>query len=144
MRSAIELARTNPRRPFATLLVDVRDNRVVAKGVNRAGQNPVMHGEVVAISTLADEDDKPNWKHLCMYTTAEPCPMCQSAVLWAGIGAVVYGSSIQTLTGLGWRQIGISCQEVVERASFAQCEITGGVLEAECDQLMRDALQYRQ
>lgn len=31
------------------------------------------------------------------YTTAEPCPMCQAAILWSGIGTVVLGSSIRSL-----------------------------------------------
>ena len=32
---------------------------------------------------------------LVLYTTAEPCPMCQGAISWSGIGTVVSGTSIK-------------------------------------------------
>jgi tRNA(adenine34) deaminase len=38
---------------------------------------------------------------LVLYTTAESCPMCQAAILWSGIGTVVFGSSIRFLQQQG-------------------------------------------
>jgi tRNA(Arg) A34 adenosine deaminase TadA len=69
--------------------------------------------------------------------------MCQSAILWAGIGMVVFGTSIRTLQRQGWSQIDIPAEEVVRRAPFATCSILGGVLEAECDALLRKGLQLQ-
>jgi tRNA(adenine34) deaminase len=54
---------------------------------------------------------------LDLYTTAEPCAMCQSAVEWAGIPIVYYGTSIPYLRKLGWHQIDIRAEEVVRRTS---------------------------
>jgi tRNA(adenine34) deaminase len=82
-----------------------------------------------------------NWSRLCLYTTAEPCCMCQGAILWAGIRRVVFGTSIETLRKLGWRQIEIPAAEVVRRTPLAQCELIGAVLERECDDLFRAALE---
>jgi tRNA(Arg) A34 adenosine deaminase TadA len=65
--------------------------------------------------------------------------MCQSAVLWAGIATVVYGTSIPTLRALGWPQIDLRAEEVVRRAPFRTCRLIGGVCESECDALFRAA-----
>jgi len=59
--------------------------------------------------------------------------MCQSAVLWAGIGAVVFGSSIPFLIKLGWWQINIRAEEVIKRTPFRHCTLIGGILEQECN-----------
>ena len=121
MRQAIELTRANRTRPFAALLVDHRTDQVVARGTNRSRENPTWHGEVDAINNLAASTAAPGWPDLVMYTTAEPCAMCQAAILWAGIRAVVYGSSIRTLQEMGWKQIDIRSQEAC--ASHTLCSM---------------------
>jgi tRNA(Arg) A34 adenosine deaminase TadA len=63
--------------------------------------------------------------------------MCQGAIEWAGIGYVVYGTSITTLQKLDWWQIDIRADEVIRRTPFRQTKILGGVLEQECDALFR-------
>ena len=73
--------------------------------------------------------------HLLLYTTAEPCPMCSGAILWAGIPHVVYGTSIETLKKLGLPHIDLPCEEVADRASFEGFAVTGGILEQDCDAL---------
>ena len=134
MRRAIELARQVPRLPFGAVLV--RDTgEVVAEGWNRTSINPIWHGEIDAIHRCALEHAGIDWSRLTLYTTAEPCPMCQGAILWAGIPRVVFGTSIRHLQALGWHQIGIDSAEVVRRTPFAACSILGGVLEAECNAL---------
>lgn len=136
MRRAIEIAKGNPRAPFGTVIVDRADGRIVAEGLNRAQENPIWHGEIDALRALDASADR---SRLVLYTTAEPCPMCQAAILWSEIGEVVYGTSITTLIALGWPQIVLRAEEVATRANFAACTLTGGVLEAECDELFRVA-----
>jgi tRNA(adenine34) deaminase len=65
--------------------------------------------------------------------------MCQAAVCWAGIGLVVFGTSIRFLQRLGWRQIDILAAEVVQRAPFHRCQVQGGVLESACNSLFEEA-----
>ena len=136
MRRAIEIAKGNPRAPFGTVIVDRADGRIVAEGLNRAEENPIWHGEMDALRALDASADR---SRLVLYTTAEPCPMCQAAILWSEIGEVVYGTSITTLIALGWPQIVLRAEEVATRANFAACTLTAGVLEAECDELFRAA-----
>ena len=137
MRAAIEEARQVPELPFGAVLVDSRSGEIVARGHNRSNENPTFHGEIDCINNLMSQPlgGEIDWSALVLYTTAEPCPMCQGAIEWAGIGHVVYGTSIATLKRLGWWQIDISAEEVIRRTPFRNTKITGGVLEAECDAL---------
>ena len=61
--------------------------------------------------------------------------MCQSAILWCGIPETVFGTSIETLIRIGYRQIEISAEEVIRRSWTGAATVTGGVLEVECDAL---------
>jgi tRNA(adenine34) deaminase len=64
--------------------------------------------------------------------------MCMSAIVWAGIGGVVYGSSITALAEAGIAQIMIDAIAVRGAASFYRGLIIGGVLQAETDALFRN------
>ena len=66
--------------------------------------------------------------------------MCQAAILWAGIGMVVFGTSIRFLQQNGWHQIDITSEDVVSRSPHWHCEVIGGVLEKECNRLFDNNL----
>ena len=143
MRRAIELARRNPEAPFGALLADRKTGQVVSEGLSRWQENPTWHGEIDAINRCAAENPGITWSGLRLYTTAEPCCMCQGAILWAGIPEVVFGSSIHALARLGWNQISIPAEEVTRRTPFASCTLMGGVLEGDCDSLFQAAVTRR-
>lgn len=134
MWQAVQLASSNPQRPFAAVIVDRETGMIAASGINRVQDNPLWHAEVVAIDRLADSTFS-NVESLSMYSTAEPCPMCFSAILWTGISEVVYGTSISRLEELGWRQIPIDVEEISSRSPGFSCTIHGGVLREETDLL---------
>ena len=140
MRRAIEIANGNLDAPFGAVIADKETDEILAEGLNDAGKNPILHGEIDAILNLAGTDLDVDWTRLVLYTTAEPCPMCSGAILWSGIPHVVFGTSIATLERLNLPQISLSCGEIARRASssFAHPEITGGVLERECDVLFEE------
>jgi len=135
MRQAITLAAHVSERPFAAVIVDRVTGEVIAEGWNRSEENPTWHGEIDAINRLIANGPTIDCSKLVLYTTAEPCPMCQGAILWAGIGSVVFGTSIRFLIDIGWRQIDIHAEEVVRRGPGWQCLIVGGVLESERNEL---------
>lgn len=135
MRRAIELTAHCPTLPFAAVVVDRRTGEVLAEGWNRAEENPLLHAEVVALTALAARRPRPDGRDLVLYATAEPCPMCLGAVLWAGVGRVVFGTGIRLLLDTGWQQIDLSAAEVAARAVGMSCEVVGGVLTSECDEL---------
>lgn len=135
MRRAIELTANAPELPFAAVIVHRGSGEGVAEGWNKAADNPLLHGEIDAINNLFASAPALDRSELILYTTAEPCPMCQGAILWSGIGAVVFGASIRFLSDIGWRQIDIPADEVVRRAPGWTCEVVAGVLEHDCREL---------
>jgi tRNA(Arg) A34 adenosine deaminase TadA len=143
MRRAIELASKVPDVPFGAVIVDGSSGQIVAEGWNKSSANPTWHGEIDAINRLAESQAEYDGSQLVLYTTAEPCPMCQGAILWSGIETVVYGTSIPFLQSQGWRQIDILAEEVVRRSPSWECTVIGGVLEEECNALFEAASQSR-
>jgi tRNA(adenine34) deaminase len=133
------LAMNVPDLPFGALIVESSSGQIVAEGWNKSSVNPTWHGEIDAINRLAESHKTFNRSGLVLYTTAEPCPMCQGAILWSGIGMVVYGTSILFLQSQGWRQIDILAEEVVRRSPSWRCTLVGGVLEQECNALFEAA-----
>ena len=142
MRRAIRLAANNPKYPFAAVIVD-EEKRVVGEGWNRSVVNPTWHGEMDAINKCAAAHPRIDWTKLTLYTTAEPCAMCQGAVAWAGIKRVVFGSSIPFLKSIDVWAIDIRAEELARLAAFRKCAVVGGVLEEECNKLFRAALMVK-
>jgi len=142
MRRAIRLAANNPKYPFAAVIVD-EEKKVVGEGWNRSAQNPTWHGEMDAINKCAAAHPRIDWTRLTLYTTAEPCAMCQGAVAWAGIKRVVFGSSIPFLKSIDVWAIDIRAEELARLAAFRKCTVVGGVLEEECNKLFRAAVNVR-
>jgi tRNA(Arg) A34 adenosine deaminase TadA len=129
--------------PWNAMLVDSINGEVVLEARNQvATGGPTRHAEMVAIDQYAATGGR-LWKQLVLYTTAEPCPMCQGAVEWSGIGAVFFGVSIAFLISKGFSQIDISAAEVARRTPFKQCLVVGGVLENECQELFRKRAAWR-
>lgn len=139
MRRAIELALNVPNVPFGALIVNRDTDEILAEGWNKTNINPTWHGEIDAINQLVLRQESLDASKLVLYTTAEPCPMCQAAILWAGIGMVVFGTSIRFLQNNGWHQIDILADEVVRRSPHWSCELLGGVLEKDCNPLFQQS-----
>ncbi len=143
MRLAIRAARGVPAAPFGAVIVRAATGECVASGANRASENPVYHGEIDAINRCSAAHPGIDWTELALYTTAEPCPMCQSAIAWAGISSVYYGTSIPHLQKAGWNQIDIRALEVARRTPFRHLRVVGGILESECNALFAAAAAAR-
>ena len=139
MRRAIELANNVSDFPFGTVIVDQDTGEVLAEGWNKSSINPTWHGEIDAINRMVEADHELQGRRLALYTTAEPCPMCQGAIHWTGIETVVFGSSLRFLQQLGWKQIDILAEEVAQRTPFHDCALIGRVLEEECNALFEAA-----
>jgi tRNA(Arg) A34 adenosine deaminase TadA len=141
MRQAIAVARQATKFPVGVVIIRRTTGEIIARGFNRSVESPTFHGEIDAINRCAAAHSRVDWTELDLYTTAEPCPMCQSAIEWAGISTVYYGTSIPYLQTLGCRQIEIRAAEVARRTPFRQTKVIGGILEFECNALFEARLK---
>jgi tRNA(adenine34) deaminase len=133
MRRAIAQARANPAFPFGAVIVRHGDGQVMAEAVNQGHRVPTLHGEVAAIHAYTERHGHRGWAEMVLYTTGEPCPMCMGAIVWAGLGGVVWGTSIATLKRVGLDQIAIAAPAVAAAATFWRGAMLGGVLAEETD-----------
>jgi tRNA(Arg) A34 adenosine deaminase TadA len=99
MRRAIDLSRERMREenaaPFAAVIV--RNGEIVGQGWNRALQDfdPTAHGEVVAIRDACRNLETLDLSECELYTSCEPCPLCVSAMYYAGIRRMYYAASLE-------------------------------------------------
>jgi tRNA(Arg) A34 adenosine deaminase TadA len=143
MREAIAMAERAPDAPFGAVIVLRNSGEILARGFNRTGVSPLLHGEIDAINRCQERYPDIDWRTLDLYSTAEPCPMCQGAIEWAGFGAVYFGSSIPFLALLGWPQIKVRAEEISRKNTRGGSMIVGGILENECDDLFRRAMAMK-
>jgi tRNA(adenine34) deaminase len=122
--------------PFGAAIV--REGQVIATGRNlgKTNDDPTAHAEMTAMRALIATRSTEQLKGATLYASGEPCPMCMGAILWCGIGRVVFAASIAELaTRIG--QIMVTSKQLAEAAPFANIAITGGVLSAEAMALFK-------
>ncbi len=103
LQEAYEGIEKNHGGPFGTVIV--KDGKVVGRGHNRVvlKKDPTCHGEIEAIRDACRNLDTFDLSGCDLYTTAEPCPMCLGAALWANIETVYYGCSRKDTAAIGFR-----------------------------------------
>ena len=75
--------------------VIVRDGEIIATGTNRVTANcdPTAHAEVNAIRAACSKLGEFKLAGCTIYSSCEPCPMCLSALYWAGVERILYGNT---------------------------------------------------
>ena len=79
--------------PFGAVIV--RDGEVIATGTNRVVPNsdPTAHAEIMAIRDACAKLKTFQLTGTTIYSSCEPCPMCLSALYWAGVSRICYGNT---------------------------------------------------
>ncbi|MDW4499238.1 nucleoside deaminase [Sulfitobacter sp. D35] len=114
MRRAIEIsaeALTTPgTEPFGAVVV--KDGKIVGTGINRSVMNhdPTSHGETEAIRDAARNLRTVDLRGTELYSSCEPCPLCVSAMLIAGISRLYYAADMA--------QAGAALGDLPEQARF--------------------------
>lgn len=92
---AVELALANVAEgggPFGAVVV--RQGAEVATGQNRVTRDldPTAHAEVTAIRAACRALDSFSLEGCTIYSSCEPCPLCQAATLWSRADRLVYAA----------------------------------------------------
>jgi len=89
--------------PFGAVIV--KDGKIISRGHNHVviNHDPTLHGEIDAIRKAGKKLKTFDLTGCSIYTTAEPCPMCRGAILWANIDKVYYGCNIEDTDKIGFR-----------------------------------------
>ena len=124
--------RTERPRPFGASIIHTKSGKLLLRALNAVAQefDPSSHAEVRAIRKATKRLKKLSLAGYTLYTTCEPCPMCMSAALWAGLDRVVYGATIED-ANRHCNQIRIPATEVAARSDMS-CIVDGPVLRDGC------------
>ncbi len=133
MRAAIKIARKGLAEGEVPIgAVVVYENKVVARGYNRRAklQLASAHAEMMAIDKACKKFGSWRLPEGCeLYVTLEPCPMCMGASLNARVDKLYFGA---------YEQKGRSLTAELADANLLnhKTEVTGGVLQEECAELL--------
>jgi tRNA(adenine34) deaminase len=135
MRHALVLARRAQAEgevPVGAVIVS--NEEIVAEGWNQpiATSDPTAHAEIVALRAAAGA--VANYRlpsGMTLYVTLEPCPMCAGAMVHARVSRVVFGTA-DPRTGAAGTVFNLLDSEQLNH----QAQVSGGVLEDECSQLI--------
>lgn len=127
---------------YAIGAVIVKGNKVLVASGNRIklDNDPTHHAEVVAIRKAVKLLQKRFLEGCVLYATHEPCPMCASAVVWARMKGIVFGSTLQDMIeyreragnrSFSWRTIDVTALEIIQKGS-PKVEVYGEFLREEC------------
>jgi tRNA(adenine34) deaminase len=135
MQTALALAAEGRERgevPVGAVLV--MDGEIVGRGFNQpvSLNDPTAHAEIVALRQAGRETGNYRLTGSTMYVTIEPCQMCVGALIHARVARLVYGTAEPKAGAIE------SAMRAHEHPSLNhRLEVTGGVMEAEC----RDVIQ---
>lgn len=76
--------------PFGATIVRGDEIIAVVGNTMMRDTDPSAHAEMVAVREACKKLGTMNLEGCTMYATCEPCPMCVSVMIWAGIKDVYY------------------------------------------------------
>ena len=113
--------------------VIVQNDKIIARGYNRRNidKNTLAHAELSAIRKASKKTGDWRLEDCTMYVTLEPCQMCAGAIVQSRMKRVVIGSMNAKAGCAG------SVLNLLQMQQFNhQVEITRGVREEECSQML--------
>lgn len=115
MKRAVDLALENVQeggRPFGAVLV--KGNEIVAEGVNELHKTHDIsgHAELLAIRRAQDKLQTDDLSGFTVYASGEPCPMCLTAMYFAGINDLYYCQSLEETVNYGMKDSAIIYDEL--------------------------------
>lgn len=141
MRQAFSLAeQAYDEKEIPVGAVIVKNNRIIGKGYNQTERlkDATAHAEILAISAACSTLQSKYLEHCTMYVTLEPCPMCAGALVWSKLGRLVFGAP-DAKAGACGSLFNLSSNKKLNH----QVEVIQGVLEQDCEWLLKQFFQER-
>ncbi|MCR8660428.1 tRNA adenosine(34) deaminase TadA [Paenibacillus endoradicis] len=114
--------------------VIVKDGVIIGRGHNlrETLHDPTAHAEIIAIKRASESLDAWRLLNCTLYVTLEPCPMCAGAIVQSRVARVVYGTSDHKAGCAG------TLMNLLQEPRFNhETELTSGILQAECAELLK-------
>ncbi len=111
----------------------VKDGKIIARGHNKRNTagSCLSHAELIAIKKANKKEQDWRLEECTLYVTLEPCQMCAGAIVQSRIPRVVIGAMNPKAGCAG------SIINLLDMSEFNhQCDITRGVLEEQCSELL--------
>ena len=122
---------------FPVGCVLVYQDKVLQTGARRSSigrsRNEVDHAEIVALRRLSELEGSFDHSQITAFSTMEPCLMCYSALILAGIGEIVY--AYEDVMGGG---TGCDLSRMTPLYRDNSLKVVPGVLRAESLKLFKD------
>ena len=119
--------------PFGACIV--KDGVVLAVARNKVFRtDATSHAEVSAIRLASRRIKTFDLSGCVIYSTTEPCPMCFSAIHWAKIGTIVYGTDIADAKRCGFHELEIS-NATLKKLGKSKIKIIKDFMRPECVEL---------
>ncbi|HEX3941259.1 MAG TPA: tRNA adenosine(34) deaminase TadA [Acidobacteriaceae bacterium] len=118
----------------------VRHGEIIARGQNRVLRDldPSAHAEMVALRAAAKAIGNYRLGECSLYVTLEPCAMCAGAMIHARIDRLVYGAA-DPKAGAAGSVLGVINHPQLNHT----LEVTSGLLDEQCSELLRSFFRAR-
>lgn len=146
MRLAIELSRRNTLHrsggPFGAALFDLDTGRLLGIGMNRVVplNDPGAHAEMVALRVaggfLNSFSLREAGLRAALYSSAQPCGMCQTGVLWGGVRHLFFGALRADVERIGFDE-GVRTVGWTKQLRRRGVEVQAGFLRREAVSVLR-------
>ncbi len=113
---------------------------IVGTGHNRpiGAHDPTAHAEIEALRAACAARGEYRLEGAMLYVTLEPCVMCIGAIINARVARVYYGARDDKAGALG------SVYDIGRDGRLNhRIEVYGGIMEAECAELLREFFRAR-
>jgi tRNA(adenine34) deaminase len=120
--------------------VVVHDSKIIARAFNQVEllKDATAHAEMLALTAAQSVIGDWRLTDCTLYVTKEPCPMCAGACYHTRIKRVVFGASDPKAGAAG------SAMNILQFPSLNhRCEITAGMREEECRNLIQSFFRER-
>lgn len=102
-KELIKLAKNNTwGNPFSACIIYKNEEYYNVNSI-KYEVDPTEHAEIKVIRMACEDHDTTNLKGAILISSAEPCPMCLTAIAWAGIKDVYFIDSYKVANKKGFK-----------------------------------------